>query len=195
LATILKPAFAEQPNKNVMCWQLKLSVVTWKHQVTSVAHDGSWPACELATSPGPPPEPQPGRSERAKGTGERKEMAHQNPGSRHPVAWAVLTILILAPIAGTLCVPFYARAAPKVADFPFFYWYQLIWVPIVAVTSALAYILMRRTGHPRGGPAARGGPGRPAGPAGPGGPGGPGRPAGPGPAPPGTGGQGGVQTP
>jgi hypothetical protein len=152
-------------------------------------------------------------------------MAHQNPGSRRPVTWAVLTILILAPIVGTLWVPFYARATPRVADFPFFYWYQLIWVPIVAVTSALAYILMRRTGHPRGGPDARGAPGGPAGPGGsarpdgpvargaPGGPDGPDSPAargapggpdgpdspvargGPGPAPPATSGRGGVQTP
>jgi membrane protein implicated in regulation of membrane protease activity len=85
-------------------------------------------------------------------------MSQQNPRSRHPVTWAVLTILILAPIVGTLWVPFYARATPEVAGFPFFYWYQLIWVPIVAVTSGLAYALLRRTGRPRSGPGAASGP-------------------------------------
>jgi Protein of unknown function (DUF3311) len=74
-------------------------------------------------------------------------MAHQNPRSRRPITWAVLTILILAPIVGTLWVPFYARTKPIVADFPFFYWYQLMWVPIVAITSGLAYAIVRSTGR------------------------------------------------
>ncbi len=85
-------------------------------------------------------------------------MSHQTPGSRHPVTRALLTILILAPIVGTLWVPFYARTTPKVADFPFFYWYQLLWVPVVAVTTGLAYALMRRIGRPRGGPGTAAGP-------------------------------------
>jgi membrane protein implicated in regulation of membrane protease activity len=70
-------------------------------------------------------------------------MAHRNPRSRHPLTWALLTILILAPIVATLWVPFYARSKPTVAGFPFFYWYQLMWVPIVAVTSGLAYAIVR----------------------------------------------------
>jgi hypothetical protein len=28
--------------------------------------------------------------------------------------------------------------------FPFFYWYQLMWVPIVAILAAVAYLLSRR---------------------------------------------------
>jgi hypothetical protein len=28
-------------------------------------------------------------------------------------------------------------------DFPFFYWYQLIWVPVVAVLSWVGYLLLR----------------------------------------------------
>jgi membrane protein implicated in regulation of membrane protease activity len=83
-------------------------------------------------------------------------MAHQNPRSRHPLTWAALTILILAPIVGVLWVPFYARTTPVVADFPFFYWYQLMWVPIVAITSGLAYVLIRVTARSRGGPASAG---------------------------------------
>jgi len=63
------------------------------------------------------------------------------------VTWAVITILIVAPFVGTLWVPFYARSAPQVADFPFFYWYLLMWVPIVAITSAIAYALIRTTGR------------------------------------------------
>jgi len=109
------------------------------------------------------------------GTREKgSTMAHQSPRSRHPLIWALITILILAPLVGTLWVPFYARTTPKVADFPFFYWYQLMWVPIVAVTTALAYALTRAT-RPRQDRAPRasaGGPGGTSGPAGTGGPGG-----------------------
>ncbi len=62
---------------------------------------------------------------------------------KNPVAYAAATILILAGIAGTLWVPIYARSTPKWGDFPFFYWYQLVWVPVVAVLSWLCYLLLR----------------------------------------------------
>jgi hypothetical protein len=32
---------------------------------------------------------------------------------------------------------------PKLGDFPFFYWYQLIWVPVVAILSWLCFLLLR----------------------------------------------------
>jgi hypothetical protein len=78
-------------------------------------------------------------------------MAHQTPRSRRPFTWAALTILILAPIVATLWVPFYARTKPVVADFPFFYWYQLMWIPIVGITMGLAYAIVRTTGRARRG--------------------------------------------
>jgi hypothetical protein len=34
---------------------------------------------------------------------------------------------------------------PVLGGFPFFYWYQLMWVPIVAILSAAAYLLSRLT--------------------------------------------------
>jgi hypothetical protein len=36
-------------------------------------------------------------------------------------------------LIGSLWVPLYARSTPKLGDFPFFYWYQLVWVPTVGV--------------------------------------------------------------
>jgi Protein of unknown function (DUF3311) len=80
-------------------------------------------------------------------------MAQQNHRTRHPLTWAVITILTIAPLVGTLWVPFYARVTPKLGDFPFFYWYLLLWVVIVGFTSAVAYALVRTTG--RGGGKAR----------------------------------------
>ena len=62
---------------------------------------------------------------------------------KSPATYVVVTILLLAGIAGTLWVPIYARSTPKLGDFPFFYWYQLIWVPVVAILSWLCYLLLR----------------------------------------------------
>ena len=71
-------------------------------------------------------------------------MAQSTPPRRSPVTWVVVTILLLIAVCGTLFVPIYARATPKLGDFPFFYWYQLVWVPVVAVLCMICYLLLRR---------------------------------------------------
>jgi hypothetical protein len=48
--------------------------------------------------------------------------------------------LLLLPFIGLLWVPFYNHPLPELFGFPFFYWYQLAWVPI---SSALTYIVWR----------------------------------------------------
>jgi hypothetical protein len=70
-------------------------------------------------------------------------MAQTNPRGRNPAVWVAVSILIIIGIAGTLWVPIYARSTPKWGDFPFFYWYQLIWVPVVAILCCLSYLLLR----------------------------------------------------
>ena len=62
---------------------------------------------------------------------------------KSPAVYATATVLVLVGIAGTLWVPLYARSTPKWGAFPFFYWYQLIWVPAIAVLSWLVYLLLR----------------------------------------------------
>ena len=62
---------------------------------------------------------------------------------KSPAAYAAATVLVLVGIAGTFWVPIYARSAPKWGAFPFFYWYQLIWVPAIAILSWLVYLLLR----------------------------------------------------
>jgi len=52
--------------------------------------------------------------------------------------------LLLLPFIGLLWVPFYNHADPELWGFPFFYWYQLLWVPI---TVALILIVYRSRGH------------------------------------------------
>ena len=71
-----------------------------------------------------------------------------SPGIR-PVRLIAVTILLLIAICGALFVPIYARAKPFWGDFPFFYWYLLIWVPVVAVLCMICNLLLRkpRTGR------------------------------------------------
>jgi hypothetical protein len=48
-------------------------------------------------------------------------------------------ILLLLPFIGLLWVPFYNFQEPALFGFPFFYWYQLAWVPISSVLIWLVY--------------------------------------------------------
>ena len=68
-------------------------------------------------------------------------------GPGRPITWTVVGVLLAIGVAGTLIVPIYARATPKAGAFPFFYWYQLLWVPLVAILSFVCYLLVRRTGR------------------------------------------------
>jgi Protein of unknown function (DUF3311) len=70
-------------------------------------------------------------------------MAHSAfPGQRLAIRVAVL-VLLLAAIGAALWVPIYARPRPAWGAFPFFYWYQLILVPAVALLCGLAALLLR----------------------------------------------------
>ncbi|WP_297376056.1 DUF3311 domain-containing protein [Acidiferrobacter sp.] len=55
--------------------------------------------------------------------------------------WAYLLLVI--PFLGTLWVPLYNRVQPTVLGFPFFYWYQLAWVPVSVVLTGIVYRLGR----------------------------------------------------
>jgi hypothetical protein len=70
-------------------------------------------------------------------------MAVSRPGRACVATWIVVGVLLTAAVAGTLCVPFYNQLTPAFGGFPFFYWYQLMWVPIIAILSCIAYLLPR----------------------------------------------------
>jgi hypothetical protein len=70
-------------------------------------------------------------------------MSHVAPPGKRPATSAVVAVLLGVAIAGTLWVPIYARSAPKFGPFPFFYWYQLIWVPVTAVLCWICYLLLK----------------------------------------------------
>ena len=80
-------------------------------------------------------------------------MAQHARSGKSPVTWGAVTVLLAVAIMGTLWVPFYARSMPELGPFPFFYWYQLIWVPLTAVILWVCYLLLKAR------PAAGAGPG------------------------------------
>lgn len=60
-----------------------------------------------------------------------------------PLAWTLVGILLAAPWVATLWTATYNSATPKLGGFPFFYWYQLMWIPLSVLTTGGAYLLVR----------------------------------------------------
>lgn len=51
-------------------------------------------------------------------------------------------ILLAIPCIAVLIVPFYNRVEPSLWGIPFFYWWQLIWVPLSAVFIGIVYAMV-----------------------------------------------------
>jgi hypothetical protein len=73
----------------------------------------------------------------------------------HPWTSAAIAVLVLADIWFTLYVPLYARTTPKVGDFPFFYFYLLIYFPATAIVLWIVVLLQRSLGPTADGAAGR----------------------------------------
>jgi hypothetical protein len=52
--------------------------------------------------------------------------------------------LLLVGIIAPLLVGTYDRVEPRLWGFPFFYWYQLLWVFLAAAICALSFWLLKR---------------------------------------------------
>jgi len=68
----------------------------------------------------------------------------RSPIAAHPVASAVIAILIFASIFFAVWVPLYASATPKIGDFPFFYAYLLIDMPVLGIVLWIVISLQGR---------------------------------------------------
>jgi Protein of unknown function (DUF3311) len=88
---------------------------------------------EPTATPSTPGDPQPAAATR-----------QPNPLLTHPITSLAIGVLVTAAILGTLIVPIYARETPKIGDFPFFYFYLLIYMPAAAVVLWIAMLLQRR---------------------------------------------------
>jgi len=64
---------------------------------------------------------------------------------RLPTGPKVLAVILLAiPLAALAVVPLYSRTTPIVWGFPFFYWYQLLWVLLTPLFTWGAYVVITR---------------------------------------------------
>ena len=69
------------------------------------------------------------------------------PPVRRPRASRAWYLLLVLPFAGLLYPPLYAREHPSIGGFPFFYWYQLAWVPVTALLTYFVYRVTRPARH------------------------------------------------
>jgi Protein of unknown function (DUF3311) len=51
--------------------------------------------------------------------------------------------LLAIPLVALLIPTLYNRADPALGGIPFFYWYQLLWVPISVAITSLVYVKTR----------------------------------------------------
>ena len=56
----------------------------------------------------------------------------------------VVAVLLLIGIVVPLLVGTYSKAEPRLFGFPFFYWYQLLWVFLAAALCGASYLLLQR---------------------------------------------------
>jgi hypothetical protein len=80
------------------------------------------------------------------------------PGNR--TLLAVAGLLLAIPIVALLWVDSYARVDPTVAGFPFFIWYQFLWVFLCAVCTWAAHRAVRSARPPGAGRGSEKEPGR-----------------------------------
>ncbi len=53
-------------------------------------------------------------------------------------------LLLTLPLVFPLLVGTYDRNDPEFMGFPFYFWYQFLWIPIGALVTLIAYLLVTR---------------------------------------------------
>ncbi|MCK9908682.1 DUF3311 domain-containing protein [Microbacteriaceae bacterium K1510] len=71
--------------------------------------------------------------------------ATMDQNSERRPAWSWWYLLFLIQFIAVLWPPFYNRLEPSWAGIPFFYWYQLLWVIIGAMLTAIVYFATERS--------------------------------------------------
>jgi cation transport ATPase len=56
----------------------------------------------------------------------------------------LVAVLLLIPCVALALVPLYSRQTPTLWGWPFFYWYQVLWVLITPVLTYTAYKIIQR---------------------------------------------------
>lgn len=58
-------------------------------------------------------------------------------------SWILVGILLFAAGAPSLAVPLYAKEAPALAGFPFYFWFQLALIPFSVLLTTIAYYVAK----------------------------------------------------
>ena len=66
-------------------------------------------------------------------------MDHDSEEREQRSGWSWWYLLFVVQFAAVLWPPFYNKFGPTLWGLPFFYWYQLAWVVIGAVLTAIVY--------------------------------------------------------
>lgn len=80
----------------------------------------------------------------------RRTPVNNNTPSRSS-GWSWWYLLFIIQFVAVLWPPFYNRADPAWLGMPFFYWYQLLWVIIAAILTAIVYFAVEAEERRRAG--------------------------------------------
>jgi hypothetical protein len=64
---------------------------------------------------------------------------NMDQGSERRTKWSPWYLLFIIQFVAVLWPPFYNKIEPSWIGIPFFYWYQLLWVIVGAVLTAIVY--------------------------------------------------------
>jgi len=79
-------------------------------------------------------------SEGSNGRDSRRDPAPAaEAAARRKLAAPPVNLLLLVPLLGVLFPPIFNVREPELFGFPFFYWYQLAWVPLSVLCTLVVY--------------------------------------------------------
>ncbi len=70
---------------------------------------------------------------------------NDKPARKH--GFRLIYLLLFVPYIAILWLPFYNRVEPQLDGIPFFYWYQLLWIPLGALILLPIYLSEERDSH------------------------------------------------
>lgn len=65
-------------------------------------------------------------------------------GPARPGPYVITGILLTIAIVIPLFVPAYSLAEPRLAGMPYFYWYQMAWIPVTSSLVGISYWLVSK---------------------------------------------------
>ena len=66
------------------------------------------------------------------------------PGQHRGLNYQPINWLLLVPLIGTLIPVFYNFTSPSLGGIPFFYWYQLAWIPVSVICTWIVFRSTRK---------------------------------------------------